>query len=240
MKNKKTDSSPHVSQRDKIKNQLSLRPLNWTERQKSFLELASSKEFKVVFVSGPAGTAKTLLSTYVALDLINQRRVSDILYIRSAVESSDSKLGFLPGEVNDKMAYYGIPFLDKLEELLPRNDIQNLTKEERVNIQPVNFVRGQSWNARCIIIDESQNMTQKELITVLTRLGQFSKCFVLADPMQSDINGKSGGFSNLMKLFDDEDSKKQGIFTFQFTEEDIMRSELCKFLVGRFNTLTKH
>lgn len=138
------------------------------------------------------------------------------------------------------MAYYGIPFLDKLEELLPRNDIQNLTKEERVNIQPVNFVRGQSWNARCIIIDESQNMTQKELITVLTRLGQFSKCFVLADPMQSDINGKSGGFSNLMKLFDDEDSKKQGIFTFQFTEEDIMRSELCKFLVGRFNTLTKH
>jgi phosphate starvation-inducible PhoH-like protein len=237
MKNKKLDNSPHIPQREKIKEQLSLKPLVWTDKQKQFLDLGNSKDSKIIFVSGPAGSAKTLLSTYIALDLINQRRVSDIIYIRSAVESADSKLGYLPGEVDDKMAYYGIPFMDKLEELLFKSDIQGLIKEERINVQPVNFVRGQSWNARCIIVDEAQNMTQKELITILTRMGQFSKCFVLADPMQSDINGKSGAFVNLLKLFDDDESKQQGIFTFKFGQEDIMRSELCKFLVKRFDTI---
>lgn len=236
-KNHKKDNSQHVYQDEKIKNTISIRNLQWTPKQQEFIKLAENKDTKILLVSGPAGSSKTLLSTYVALKLINERRVSDIMYIRSAVESADSKLGYLPGEVNEKMAYYGIPFMDKLEELLPKNDIQSLLKDERINIQPVNFVRGQSWNARAVILDESQNMTQKELITILTRLGKFSKCFVLADPSQSDINGKSGGFVNIMKLFGDEGAKNQGVFTFEFTKEDIMRSELCKFLVERFESL---
>jgi phosphate starvation-inducible PhoH-like protein len=239
MKKHHKDSSLHVPQRDKLKGKLNLKPLNWTEKQKSFFDIALNKDSKITFVSGPAGSSKTVLAAFAALQLLNDKRVSDIYYIRSAVESADNKLGYLPGEVEDKMSYYGFPFLDKLDELLGKNDVDALTKEGRISIFPVNYIRGLSWNAKAIIVDEAQNMTQKELITVLTRLGRFSKCFVLADPMQSDINGKSGGFTNITKLFMDKEAESNGIYNFEFTEDDIMRSELVKFLVKRFNYLNK-
>jgi phosphate starvation-inducible protein PhoH and related proteins len=236
MKNK-VDKSPHVHQRDKIKNKVELKPLNWTPKQRKFIELATNKDSRIIFISGPAGTSKTILAVFAALELVNQRKVSDIIYIRSAVESSDSKLGYLPGEVDDKMAYYGIPLMDKLEELLNQADIQNLKKEERFHVQPVNFIRGQSWNARCALVDEAQNMTQKEIFTILTRIGKFSKCFVMADEMQSDINGKSGGFTRLCQHFTDAEGNKHGIFHFEFDEDDIMRDELTKFLVKRYKLI---
>ncbi len=238
MKQKK-DSSPKIPQRDKLKGQLVLKPLNWTEKQKEFLQLAQDKETKVIFVTGPAGSAKTILSTYSALEMINQHKVSDIMYVRSAVESADNKLGYLPGELDDKIHYYGVPFMDKLEELLNKGDINALKQEGRIQIFPINYVRGLSWNARAIIVDEAQNMTQKELITVLTRIGKFSKCFVLADPMQSDINGKSGAFVEIRNLLCDGEGAKQGIHSVEFEECDIMRSDLVRFLVGRFKFLGK-
>ena len=220
--------SPRVPQRDKIKGELKLRPLN------QFLNLALDKKTRIIFISGPAGSTKTILAVYAALELINQKRVSDIIYIRSAVESSDSKLGYLPGEVDDKMAYYGIPFQDKLEELLDKPSIQGLKKDNRITIMPVNFIRGQSWNARTAICDEAQNMTKKEIYTVLTRIGRFSKCFVLADPTQSDINGKSGGFEQLAQAFSDTEGNENGVYYMEFGEEDILRDDLVKFLVRRY------
>lgn len=234
------DTSPRVPQRDKLKNSLDLKPLAWTERQKEFLDLALNKNTRIIFVSGPAGSTKTILAVYAALELINQKRVSDVIYIRSAVESADSKLGYLPGEVDDKMAYYGIPFSDKLEELLNRQQIQFLKKDDRISIQPVNFIRGQSWNARVAIVDEAQNMTRKEIFTILTRVGRFSKCFVLADPVQSDINGKSGGFAQLAKYFCDAEGVDSGVYYFELQEQDIMRDELTKFLVRKYNELLKN
>jgi phosphate starvation-inducible protein PhoH and related proteins len=233
---KKKDTSPRVYQRDKLKGNLELKPLNWTPKQKELLDLALSKESKVIFITGPAGTSKTILAAYSALELINQHRLSDILYLRSAVESADSKLGFLPGDIEEKIHYYGVPFFDKLEELLSKTSIDSLIKEKRFEVFPVNYVRGQSWNARAIIVDEAQNLTRKELVTVLTRIGKFSKCFVLADPKQSDINGRSG-YTEIRDLFVDEEAARQGIHHFEFTKEDIMRSELCKFLVERFEML---
>ena len=229
------DTSIRVPQRDKIRGVLNLKPLAWTEKQKQFIELAENKETKIIFISGPAGSTKTLLATFVALEMLNAKKVSDILYIRSAVESSDSKLGYLPGEIDEKFHVYGVPFLEKLDELLPKSEVQNLISDNRVSIMPVNFTRGLNWNAKCILIDEAQNFTFKELVTVLTRIGKFSKCFVLADPMQSDINGKSGAFEKMSQLFNDTEAQRQGIHYWEFTEEDIMRSDLVKFLVKRFN-----
>jgi phosphate starvation-inducible PhoH-like protein len=236
MKNKK-DTSPRVPQRDKIKGNLLLRPLSWTDKQQQFLDLALDKDTRIIFCQGPAGSAKTILSVYAALELISTHRVSDLIYIRSAVESADSKIGYLPGEVDDKMAYYGIPLLDKLEELMSKEQISFLTKEKRITIMPVNFIRGQSWNARVAIVDEAQNMTQKELLTILTRIGRFSKIFVLADPMQSDINGKSGGFVKLSNLYCDEQGKNKGIHYFEFAKTDIIRDEIVQFLVERYEFL---
>lgn len=113
-----------------------------------------------------------------------------------------------------------------------------LAKEERFEVSPVNYARGRSWNSRGIIIDEAQNLTLKELVTVLTRLGKFNKCFVLGDPMQSDINGKAGAFQSMMNLFKN-DGKENGVITFEFSDADIMRSELTKYLVKKFAELLK-
>ena len=104
---------------------------------------------------------------------------------------------------------------------------------------PVNFARGMNWNAKCIIFDEVQNSSAKEITTVLTRMGKHSRCFILADPMQSDLRSHECAFKDMFDLFGDEESSQMGIRTFEFTEEDIMRSELVKFLIKKLKELKK-
>lgn len=238
MKHKK-DTSPVVPQRDKIKNTLTLKPFNWTQRQKEFLELALDKQTRIVFVKGPAGSTKTILSVFASLELLSQHKVSDILYIRAAVESADKSLGFLPGDLDEKMAFYAIPLVDKMEELLPALEVHNLQRDKRVATMPVNYIRGQSWNAKAVIVDEAQNFTEKELFTILTRVGKFSKCYVLADPSQSDINGKSGGFERLSKHFADTEGEGKGVFYMELQKQDILRDELTKYLVEKYESIPK-
>ncbi len=226
------DTSPTIPQRNKIKNTLSINQRDLTEKQTKFLQLALDKTVKIIFVSGPAGSAKSYMAVYSALTLLNQRRVSDLIYIRSAVECADSKIGFLPGLIEEKMQPYIQPLIDKLEELLPKNEIELLKKEERIIGMPINFLRGLNWNAKTIILDEAQNCTYKEIFTLITRIGEFSKVFILGDPDQSDINGKSG-FIKMVSYFDDEESKINGIQVFKFTDEDILRSKLVQFIIKK-------
>lgn len=228
----KKDTSPIVPQRSKFRGNLSIFKRELTEHQKEFLEVAKDKNTKIMFVAGPAGSAKTYLSVLHALNMISDKKVSDLIYIRTAVESSDCKLGFLPGVADDKMAPYLQPLLDKLIELLPKGEIDALQKEKRFISIPVGFLRGLNWNAKVIIADEAQNMTYKELFTLITRTGEFSKVFIIGDPEQNDINGKSG-FQKMMDNFDDEESRQNGIVVFKFTEEDIVRSGLVKFIVKK-------
>ena len=230
--NNKKDNSPIIPQRNKIRNAITIYQRELNEKQKEFLALAQDKATKIIFVSGPAGTSKTYMSVYHALQLINQRRVSDLIYIRTAVESSDSKLGFLPGEAVDKMAPYLQPLLDKLAELLPRSDIDALQKDQRISAVPVGFLRGLNWNAKVIIADEAQNMTYKELFTLITRTGEFSKVFIIGDPDQSDINGKSG-FIKMINQFEDQESRDNGIHIFRFIDDDIVRSGLVQFIIKK-------
>jgi len=232
-KNKFADKSPHVHQGKKLSLNINIKEQQiLTEKQKLFLELGLKKESKIIFVSGPAGTSKTYLSILIALKLLNEHKVSDLIYIRSAVESSDSKLGFLPGESHEKMAPYLQPLLDKLEEFLNKGDIDFLQKNGHIDSVPVGFLRGLNWNAKVIISDESQNMTTKELVTLITRVGEFSKLFILGDPDQSDIGNKSG-FKKMIDLFSDSESKENGVYSFEFTEDDIVRSKLVKFLIKK-------
>ena len=234
--NKKSDTSPKVHQNTKIKESIGIDERTLTPKQIELLELLKNKNTKCVFISGPAGTSKTFTSVLAGLHLVNQKRVSEIVYVRSIVESSDSKLGFLPGEMDEKMSPYVQPLVDKLEELLPRSDVEKLKKEERIHGFPVNFLRGLNWNAKVIVADEAQNMTKKELITLITRVGEFSKLYVCGDPDQSDINGKSG-FSSVMNVFDDDESRENGIYTFKFEEEDIVRSGLVKYILKKLKKL---
>lgn len=234
----KKDTSAKVPQREKIKTELKFNEIQWTENQKKFIEAALNKETKILICSAPAGVGKTLLAVYCALKLLAEKRVSDIIYTRSAVESSDSRLGFLPGSEKDKMEVYGFPFYDKLHELLPKSQVDHLIKEERVSVFAPNFARGMSWNVKCILFDECQNSTRKEIITTMTRLGKFSKAFLLGDPDQTDLPPHKSGFNEIFNLFDDEESKAAGIHTFKFDENDIMRSELVKYIVSKLKRET--
>tara|TARA_R100000008_G_scaffold85871_1_gene76937 strand:- start:512 stop:1318 length:807 start_codon:yes stop_codon:yes gene_type:complete len=222
-----------------IKRQIKLKQFPWTEKQKDFFKVALHPDTKIVLVNGPAGTSKTLLATYCALQLLNMKVIEDIMYLRSAVESSDRSLGFLPGSAEEKLRFFNLPFLDKLEELLESTRVEKLEQEGRISMFPVNFARGMNWRAKCIILDEAQNSTVKEITTVLTRLGEGSKCFILADPMQTDIKQgeKQHGFEKMFKLFSDQESIAQGINTFTFDEEDVMRSELVKFLTKKLKLI---
>jgi phosphate starvation-inducible PhoH-like protein len=234
--NKKKDTSPKVHQNEKIKESVRIDERQLTPKQIELLNLLQNKTTKLVFISGPAGTAKTYTSILAGLTLLNHKRVSEIVYVRSIVESSDNKLGFLPGEMDEKMSPYIQPLIDKLEELLPKHDIDKLKKEERIHGFPINFLRGLSWNAKCIVADEAQNMTKKELITLITRVGEFSKLFICGDPDQSDINSKSG-FVPTMNIFDDEESRNNGIYVYKFDEEDIVRSGLVKFILKKLKNI---
>jgi phosphate starvation-inducible PhoH-like protein len=222
-----------------IKRQIKLKQFPWTQKQKEFFKLALHPETKIVLVNGPAGTSKTLLATYCALQLLNMKTISDIMYLRSAVESSDKSLGYLPGSAEEKLRFFNLPFLDKLDELLESTRVEKLEQEGRISMFPVNFARGMNWQGKCIILDEAQNSTIKEITTVLTRLGEGSKCFILADPMQTDIKqgDKQHGFEKMFNLFTDQESIAQGINTFTFDEEDVMRSELVKYLTKKLKLI---
>ena len=222
-----------------IKRTIKVNQLPWTDKQKDFFKIALNHDTKIVFVNGPAGTSKSLLAVYCGLQLLNMKAISDIMYLRSAVESSDSKLGYLPGSAEDKLRFYNMPFLDKLDELLPSVRAEKLENEGRISMFPVNFARGMNWASKCVILDEAQNSSIKEITTVLTRLGKGSRCFVLADPMQTDLRHRDaiGGFEKLYKAFTDQESQAMGIHTFAFDEDDIMRSELCKYVVKKVKTI---
>jgi len=219
---------------------IKINQFSWTTKQKEFFKVALHPSTKIVFVNGPAGTAKTLLSTYCALQMLNMKVIDSIMYLRSAVESSDKSLGFLPGTADEKLRFFNMPFIDKLDELLAKGRPEKLEQEKRISMFPVNFARGMNWTDKCIILDEAQNSTMKEITTVLTRMGNGSRCFILADPMQTDLKheDKQHGFEKMFNLFnEDEDSINKGIYTFTFDEEDIMRSELIKFLIKKLKDI---
>lgn len=227
------DKSVLVPQKEKIGFELIIRERNdLTEKQKSLNDLILDKETKVVFINGPAGTSKTFCAIYCGLKLLNEKRVSDIVYVRTIIESASKSLGSLPGEMGLKMEPFLMPLMDKMHEFLPSEQVKKLIASECVRGIPVNYLRGASLNAQYIICDESQNFTFKELTTAITRLGQFSKIIILADPNQSDINGKSG-FMPMFDLFNSEESKKQGIHCFSFTKDDIVRSGILRYISER-------
>jgi len=235
----KKDHSPYIYQRDKLKQKIIIHDkIPWTQKQRQFLELSLKKNMRIIFVKGPAGTSKTIMAVYAALKLLNEGIITDIIYIRSAVESSDAKIGYLPGDADEKLHFYNMPFMDKLEELLSKADIDMLEKDKRVSMHPVNFSRGMNWNKKAIIFDEVQNSSRKEIITVLTRLGEYSRCFVLADPLQTDLpTNRSGAFQEVTGLFQGPESQDMGIYTFEFGIGDIVRSKLVRFLVSQFEKL---
>lgn len=228
------DRSKYVHQNNKLDWTFGIRELPWTEKQQQLLKLLQDKATKCVFITGPAGSSKTLVSVYSALKALNERKVSDIVYIRSAVESASQSLGFLPGDADDKMGPYAVPFMEKLEELLDSNAVTKLTQDGRLKTYAINYLRGLHMSVKYIIVDEAQSVTLKDLVTIVTRMGEHSKLVICGDLKQSDLkNGNRHDFEKFSRMFNDQDSQDAGIFQFEFTKEDIVRSEFVKFVVGK-------
>lgn len=229
------DRSLHVPQRDKLRFDLHIHErTDLTVKQRQLCDIINSKDSRLIMVDGPAGTSKTFLAVLCALQALNRRTHSDLLYVRSIIESASKSMGSLPGTSDEKLDPFLMPLRDKLDELLPRAEVDGLIKEERVTGRPVNFLRGAHFNARFIICDEAQNLCWQEIVTLITRMGQFSKMVLVGDKDQSDLtNGHRGGWTKLCDTFNDEESRKQGVHYFAFTKEDIVRSGLVRFLVER-------
>jgi len=214
------------------KTNIKLKKISLTEKQLSLLKIIFDNDSKIIFISGPAGTSKTYVAIYGALQLYNMNNERGITYVRTIAESGEKSLGALPGEMAEKINPYMMPMNEKLDELLIAGQASIVKDKEIIKGMPINYLRGASWRNEIVIADESQNFTFKELTTLMSRLGEGSKLLICGDPMQSDINGKSG-FADMYSLFNDEESKEQGIHTFYFGPEDIKRSEILKYVISK-------
>lgn len=202
-----------------------------TDKQKIILQTILDEESKIIMINGPAGTSKTYIALYSALQEILDNPEKTLLYLRSVVENSSRSIGLLPGSIEEKFFPYTLPLSDKLEEFLCVQDINYLLDSKTVEAMPINYLRGANWNDKIIILDEAQNINMDEFVTILTRIGENSKIIICGDLMQSDI--RNSGLRKICDMFCDQKSQEMGIYSFCFDSSDIVRSEIVKFIVSR-------
>jgi phosphate starvation-inducible PhoH-like protein len=234
-KKKSQDNSPKIAQRDKLNDFITITPFQWTPKQQKFIDLALDKNTKIIICKSPPGTGKTLLSTYCCLELLNNKKISSILYLRNPIESVSKSIGFIKGEKDEKLFAYGQPLFDHLDELLSKADINKLLNDERIEVESIGFVKGRTYSVVGAIGDEIEDLTPQEIRLLMSRMGRFSKLFLIGDAKQSNIKGS--GFEAVFDLFNNEESKNLGIQTFEFTKDDCMRSEILKFIIEKFEKI---
>jgi phosphate starvation-inducible PhoH-like protein len=210
-----------------------------SQKQKDFFDLCRDDDIKLVICDGPAGTGKSLLALYAALKLVKSGKYDRIMYVRTPVDSSDGGIGYLPGDINDKIINYMIPLDEKLNKLMDYDDIKDLYSQDYIEYTVNSFMRGRSIENTILIIDEFQNQTMKEAITCLSRIEESSKIIAIGDHMQSDIGLKSC-LTKVMSMFHDRpEAVENGVATLEFNNDDIVRSKLVKYIVGEFERAMK-
>lgn len=226
---------PNIYEHAKIKT------VKFSNKQQDFIKIGLDPNTKIFFIKGSAGTSKTYLSVYCSLNLLFGKQIEKIIFVRTPVESAEHKMGFLPGDLNEKFNYYAMPFYDKLEELLGKDYAIKLRKTEKIQILPINFLRGIQWDDSAVVVDECQNFTTSELKTLLTRVGKNSKVFLCGDITQSDLrNDNKNDYNYVIENFKKQpDMIEMGVNLFEFSDDDIVRSEIVKFIVNVFKQLEK-
>ena len=184
----------------------------------------------MVFAVGPAGTGKTYLSIALAVRALKEKQIKRIILSRPAVEAGE-KLGFLPGDMKDKIDPYLQPLYDALEDMLPALKLQDMIEKNIIQIAPLAFMRGRTLNDAVVILDEAQNTTTAQIKMFLTRMGWNTKIIVTGDLTQIDLprNTRSGLEEALRILSDVE-----GISVVRFDSTDIVRHKLVTRIVNAF------
>jgi len=188
----------------------------------------------IVFGIGPAGTGKTYLAMAQAVTFLLQKKVSRIILARPAVEAGE-KLGFLPGDLQEKVNPYLRPLYDALYDMLEVDRVERLLERGTVEIAPIAFMRGRTLNDSFVILDEAQNTTSEQMKMFLTRLGFGSKAVVTGDVTQIDLpTGRISGLIEALKVV----SHVEGIATIYFDERDVVRHQLVQRIVKAYEQYT--
>jgi phosphate starvation-inducible PhoH-like protein len=197
------------------------------------LLVKSYEEHDLVFAEGPAGTGKTYTAIALAVRAWKNKEVRRIILTRPAVEAGE-QLGFLPGDMKEKLDPYLQPLYDALRDMIPAKRLESLMEEGVVQIAPLAYMRGRTLDHACVILDEAQNTSLSQLKMFLTRMGKDAKFIITGDTSQIDLVKKSdSGLSRCMELLRDI----RGIAFVRFDSGDIIRHPLVKKIVAAFATL---
>ena len=200
-----------------------------TTGQKTFMKEILNKE--LVFVIGPAGTGKTFIAVSHAVSMLTTGLIDKIIISRPAVEAGE-KLGFLPGDLKEKIDPYLRPIYDAFDENLPKDKVEKLIENQKIEVAPIAYLRGRTLNNSYIILDEAQNTSPIQMKMFLTRFGENSKMVITGDITQIDLssNNKSGlidAIDNLKKIKD--------ISFVNLTDKDVVRHPLVKKIVTAYD-----
>ena len=188
-------------------------------------------ENDLIFAVGPAGTGKTYIAIALAVRALKNREVKRIILTRPAVEAGE-RLGFLPGDLKDKLDPYLQPLYDALGDMIPPKKLQEFIEEGTIQIAPLAYMRGRTLDRACVILDEAQNTNLGQLKMFLTRMGRDAKFIVTGDASQVDLPNKAdSGLLKGMKLVENI----KGIAAITFTNADIVRHPLVSKIVKAFD-----
>lgn len=196
--------------------------------QRSYVE--AIQQHDVVFGIGPAGTGKTYLAVAMAVAALKKEQVARIILTRPAVEAGEA-LGFLPGDLEQKITPYLRPLYDALRDMLEPEEMERALARQTIEVAPLAYMRGRTLNNAFVILDEAQNTTTEQMFMLLTRIGMHSKCVVTGDVTQIDLppNKRSGVVEALQAL-----KNVPGIATVYFTERDVVRHELVRAIINAY------
>jgi phosphate starvation-inducible PhoH-like protein len=204
-----------------------------SKNQEKFVGAINNND--LVFGVGPAGTGKTYLAVAAAVQSLINNQISRIILSRPAVEAGE-RLGFLPGDLKEKIDPYLRPLYDALNDLMPKKILESNMDNGVIEIAPLAFMRGRTLENAFIILDEAQNTTNMQMKMFVTRLGRNSKMVILGDITQIDLpSGSSSGLKEILKLV----PKDEGIDVVNFQNKDIVRHRLVDKIVKAYSKLEK-
>lgn len=199
-----------------------------SENQQRLIEAFEQND--MVFAVGPAGTGKTYLSIALAVKALKEKTAKKIILSRPAVEAGE-KLGFLPGDMKDKIDPYLQPLYDALEDMLPQVKLQDMMEKHVIQIAPLAFMRGRTLNDAVVILDEAQNTTPQQIRMFLTRMGWNTKMIITGDMTQIDLpHSQKSGLVEALRIL----TGIEGIGVVELTKKDIVRHRLVTRIVQAY------